>query len=99
MKIFFKGGEGIINPVDMEESPIKEGDILSFDYGDYESYMGEPYPEHRKSIPIYEVRLDRSTGLLFGSGLYSDLYLHDFRFKYCKCLTHPQQGKEENRRL
>lgn len=56
IKIYFKGDSGITEPVDINGELIVEGSILTTDYGDYESYMHRPIPEHHKTEPFYLVK-------------------------------------------
>ena len=44
MKMYFRGGKGVENPVDIEGNVISEGTVLTTDYGDYETYMQKPCP-------------------------------------------------------
>jgi len=95
MKMYFKGDSGIKNPVDINGNEIKEGDILTTDYGDYESYMHKPIAEHRKHEPFYLVKKNERGGFFAESikpcgGIFRNddhFFLHDFRFKYCKVVV------------
>ena len=93
VKMYFKGDSGIKNPKDIDGKSISVGDILTRDYGDYESIglqVGENYPTE----PFYIVKMNDKGGY-FAESIEpctatiseSYYYLHDFRFKFCKCLT------------
>jgi hypothetical protein len=94
VKMYFKGDSGIKEPVDMDGNSIKEGDILTRDYGDNEKYgiaVGDNYP----TDPFYKVQINSRGGFFAESietvdisGLDPDrrFFLHDFRFKYCKII-------------
>lgn len=95
IKMYFKGDSGIKNPVDIDGDEINEGDKLTTDYGDYETYMGFPIAEHRKNEPFYLVKkndkggfyaesIEPCKGILAGIGKDNYFFLHDFRFKHCK---------------
>lgn len=100
IKIYFKGGDNIKNPVDVDGKEIKVGSILTsdshgdaFDKGFYERFYptwSKEYIQERINRPLYEVKIN-DKGCLYGEGLDivnkhtgSRMYLHDFRFKYTK---------------
>lgn len=91
VKMYFKGDSGIKEPVDMDGLTIKEGDLLTTDYGDYEKYNIE-IQSHYPSNPFYVVKINGKGGYFaesikpYETFLGDDKYffLHDFRFKYCK---------------
>ena len=80
IEIFFEGCSGITRPVDINATPISEGDYLSWDYGDRDSRV-----EDWMLKPIFVVTRHKSGGL-FGKGIDENLYLHDFRFKHTQKL-------------
>lgn len=99
MKMYFKGGEGIKNPIDINGVEIKEGSILTTDNFDgvlddrfykthYPSWTKEDIDKHWHK-PTYKVKWNED-GFFYGEGLKEldkhqlRLYLHDFRFKYTK---------------
>ncbi len=98
IKMYFKGGQGISNPVDVNKGIIKEGDVLTNDSFEpnriefYNRYFPEwslkEIDEHCNK-PLYLVKWNPK-GFFYGEGLEelgimkSKLYLHDFRFKYTK---------------
>lgn len=93
IKIYFKGDSGIKQPVDMQGNSIKEGDLLTRDYGDYPKYdikVGENY--HCEAF--YKVKINEKGGFFAesikpcGGILGEDKYyfLHDFRFKHCRII-------------
>lgn len=93
MKVFFKGTSGIEKPVDINGVEIKAGDLLTWDFGDYESYMHKPIEEKRKHDPFFLVEQHSSGKGLFAESIFpcmgyydKKFYLHDFRFKYCKVI-------------
>lgn len=93
LKVYFKGDSGIKEPVDMEGKPIKEGDLLTTDYGDYPKYNIE-VKEHYSTTPFYIVKINEKGGYYaesikpYENFLGEDKYffLHDFRFKYTKLI-------------
>lgn len=94
VKMYFKGGKGILNPIDMDGKPIKEGSILTKDYGDYER-IGLTVKTSYATDPFYLVKWNdkgffyAESFSFFESAIFgqSRFYLHDFRFKFCKCLN------------
>lgn len=94
-KMYFKGGAGITNPVDVNGDEIKVGDILTHDWfdGDYIEFFNKYYPkmstddiEKRVLEPSVVVKFN-ADGYFFGEGFQEGamkLYMHDFRFKYTK---------------
>jgi hypothetical protein len=75
----------------MDGLTIKEGDLLTKDYGDYEKYNIER-PSYYPITPFYVVKINEKGGYFaesikpYETFLGEDKYffLHDFRFKYCK---------------
>lgn len=96
MKMYFKGGEGITNPVDVEGNEIVEGDILTHPWfeDDYVQFFNKHLNE--TDLEVIEARVHAPSviviknsygGFFFGDSLDGDsLYMHDFRFKYTKKL-------------
>ena len=80
-KMYFRGCKGLTDLTDMDGQPIVEGDILSFDWADFDQY-----PDDKKDKPVYRVERHPSGGLC-GRGIYTKLYLHDFRFNKTRRLT------------
>jgi len=90
MKMYFKGTSGIENPTDFNGKVIKEGDILTGDWFDNSDHSWMKKTEQEMQIrfhqPTYKVKSIPGKGL-YADGIDRDLYLHDFRFKYCKILN------------
>lgn len=72
-------------PVDMHGNLIKAGDKLSWDFGDpyYQRTGVEPWMRE----PVFVVKQHESGTGFFAVGISKDLFLHDFRFKYCERIT------------
>lgn len=95
VKMYFKGGKGILKPIDFNGNEIKEGDVLtndSFDDFFNDDFYTVHYPnwtkkdiEDRKNRPFYTVHYNEK-GFFFGIGIEQEFYLHDFRFKYTKII-------------
>lgn len=100
VKVYFKGGKGIKNPVDCNGNPIIEGDILTHcwfdtDLENLEKLHKELFKEYSKeefekaiNEPSVKVKWNPK-GFYFGEGIKelsfgSRMYMHDFRFKYSK---------------
>jgi len=93
MKMYFKGGKGIKNPVDFNGLEIKVDDILTSDCFDpffSEEFYKKNYPswtkediENRKNRATYRVKWNEK-GFFYAEGINQELYLHDFRFEYTK---------------
>lgn len=103
MKMYFKGGKGILNPVDFDGKEIKKGDILTNDFF-YDDFDDEYYKnlyswskeevEKHKHKPFFKVKWSEK-GFFYAESIEpctatiseSYYYLHDFRFKYCKIIN------------
>lgn len=91
--MYFKGDSGIKEPVDMDGKLIKEGDILTRDYGDNAKYDIKTQ-DHYPTEAFYIVKINTKGGYFAesikpcGGILGEDKYyfLYDFRFKHCKIL-------------
>lgn len=81
VKVYFRGGEGLKNPIDANGNVIKVGDKLSWDFHD-DFYQKSGVKDWMRTTR-YVVEL-KSNGTLFGRGIDADTYLHDFQFKYCE---------------
>jgi len=87
IKMYFKGDSGIKEPVDMDGNTIKEGDILSRDYGDNEKH-GIVTGGNYSTDPFYLVKINKNGGFFAESIEPVDpafdmdryFFLHDFRF-------------------
>lgn len=99
VKMYFRGGQGILNPVDVDGNEIKEGDILTHCYfrDDYPSFFTKHYPKLSKE-EIHKISHEPSVvvkwsnkGFLYGEGIDKPLYMHDFEFKHTKKINPPQQ--------
>jgi hypothetical protein len=94
VKMYFKGGSGIKDPVDFNGESIKEGDILSPDSFDTpDSFYSTHYPswtkediEAYKHKAVYVVKYNKEKEFYFAEGISQQLYLHDFRFKFTKII-------------
>jgi len=92
IKVYLEGGAGIKNPVDLNGNIISEGDILTWDYGDYET-IGLKVRKEWLTEPFYKVKVHDSgifyaesiepVGSVAIDGDKRYYYLHDFRFKFC----------------
>lgn len=94
MKMYFKGGKGIENPIDSNGTKIKEGDTLTYTWFDREdpikhvrdNFINRKHQTDKQILeyinkPTFIVKRNEQ-GFLFGDGLEDKgLYLHDFRFK------------------
>jgi hypothetical protein len=91
IEIHLGGCKGIQDPKDMHGSTINVGDNLSWDYGcDY--YQSDPdriKPWMKEAIFI--VKEHESGKGLCATGINKDLYLHDFRFKFCEIVELKQE--------
>lgn len=100
MAMYFKGGSGIKNPVDVDGKPIKEGDILTHCYfqDDYPAFFTKHYPNWDND-KIKEVTMKPSVivkwnpdGFFYGEGFEEigifggKAYMHDFEFKHTKII-------------
>ena len=92
-EMYFRGGEGIINPVDCEGTEIAEGDILTHSWfeGDYVEFFKTHLNisnvdeiEQRVHQPSVFVKYNEKEKFYYGEGISKKLYMHDFRFKYAK---------------
>ena len=82
MKIYMNGTSGIKDPVDFDGNKIKAGDELTYDYLD--PFFGDRDMSNYAGVATYKVKHHESGGGLYAVGINKKLYLHDFRFKYCK---------------
>lgn len=87
MKAHFMGCSGIENPVDANGKEIKAGDKLTWDFHD--DYYKETRIEDWMKKPIFLVEQHKSGNGLCATGIEKELYLHDFRFKYCEVISNP----------
>jgi hypothetical protein len=100
VKVFFRGCSGVVDPVDCDGRPIKEGDTLTHTWFDEhgEEWCKEYNISPEKQMePTYIVKKHESGEGLFGEGIEekrlsefsppSRMYLHDFRFKETKNLS------------
>lgn len=92
--MYFKGDSGIKEPVDMDGKIIKEGDLLTRDYGDNEKYKIKTQ-DHYPTEAFYLVKINANGGYFAESikpyevflGDEKYFFLHDFRFKHCKIIN------------
>ncbi len=84
MKIYLGGTSEIKAPVDFDGKEIVEGDILTFDYLD--PFFEKDDMSGYIIKPVYKVMMHKSGKGLCAVGINNRLYLHDFRFKYCRKL-------------
>ena len=80
--VYFRSGKGIEDPVDATGRVIKVGDKLTWDFHD--PYYQETGVDDWMKEPIYVVKEHENGYCLCGIGIEKELYLHDFRFKYCE---------------
>ena len=85
-KVYLNGCAGIDPLVDMNGEPISIGDQLSWDYGD--PYYQKKGVDDWMLGPIFNVVEHKSGRGLCAKGINKDLYLHDFRFEFCKVNPH-----------
>lgn len=91
MKMYFKGGEGIEKPTDINGIEIKDGSVLTFDWFDCET----PIEDMRRKFthmkdwtdkqisdrihePTFNVRKNKK-GILFGEGIEEPEHKHNGR--------------------
>lgn len=84
VKAYFRGGKGIENPVDFHGTEIQVGDKLSWDFHD--DYYEKNGVEDWMKKDIFIVQKNEEKGFFFATGIYKELYLHDFRFKHCEII-------------
>lgn len=95
--MYFKGGSGITNPVDVNGVEIKKGDILTHSWfeGDHTKFFREHYPNMTKEEievevmkPSVIVKFNEENKYFYAESINPDkyLYTHDFMFKYCKVI-------------
>jgi hypothetical protein len=95
MKMYFKGGSGIEEPVDFNGERIKEGDILTHSWfeGDYLAFFkkhlntteeDDDKVEKRVHEPSVVVKFNKEKGFYYGQGIDKYSYMHDFMFKFTK---------------
>jgi len=82
--MYLRGTSGIKNPVDFDGNEINVGDELTFDYLDpfFEKDEMSGYIDK----PMYKVKMHASGDGMFADGINQKLYLHDFRFEFCKII-------------
>jgi len=81
VKAYIRGGQWIKNPVDALGNEIKAGDTLTWDFHD--NFKPDEVKEWMRR-KIFIVQEHSSGKGLCAKGIDKDLYLHDFRFKYCE---------------
>jgi len=84
MKIYLGGCSGIDKPVDANGKEITEGCNLTWDFHD--EYHQEKGVDDWMKKPIFVVKKHLSGKGLCAVGIDKNLYLHDFRFKYCEVI-------------
>jgi len=84
VKMYLNGTSGIVKPCDFDGNEIKVGDILTYDY--LSPYFDDQDTTHYINKPVYIVQEHKSGKGLCAVGISQKLYLHDFRFKYCKII-------------
>ena len=85
MKMYFNGTSGIKKPVDFDGNEIGVGDTLTFDYLT-ENVTPEKTARY-KDKEVFVVKEHHSGKGLFAEGIKLNLYLHDFRFKFCRIIS------------
>lgn len=83
--MYLGGGAGIIKPTDANGVEIKVGDKLTCDFHD--DYYKECEVEDWMREAVFIVEDHPSGKCLCGRGIHKELYLHDFRFKYCEIVN------------
>lgn len=81
MKVHLKGCSGIQAPADRHGVPITVGDRLSWDFGD--APPGTKVEDWMKEA-VFVVEEHPSGRGLCAVGIKAQLYLHDFRFRFCE---------------
>lgn len=95
--MYFKGGKGILNPVDVNGNSIKEGDILTHCYfePDFPAFFKTHYPkwteediEKVSNKPSVMVKWNKK-GFFYAESIDPEryTYMHDFRFKFTKIVN------------
>lgn len=85
ISVYLGGGKGIKEPTDVNGKVVKAGDKLTWDFHD--GFYKEDDIEDWMLKPIFIVEEHPSAGCLCGRGIHKELYLHDFRFKFCEVVT------------
>ena len=80
---YLGGSSGIETPLDFIGNEIKVGDNLSWDMHDKFTTENGGIKDWMNK-PIFNVKKMESG--FFAEGINEDLYLHDFRFKYCEIM-------------
>lgn len=81
-KMYFAGCSGIAAPVDAHNNLIKVGDKLSWNF--HEDYYKPEDVDDWMRKAIFIVEEHPSGDGLCAKGIHKELYLHDFKFKYCE---------------
>lgn len=82
--MYLGGGKGIEKPLDANGNEIKVGDKLTWDFHD--DYYKEAGVKDWMKKPIFVVEEHPTGTCLCGRGIEKELYLHDYRFKYCEII-------------
>tara|TARA_R110000822_G_scaffold25937_16_gene78509 strand:+ start:2344 stop:2868 length:525 start_codon:yes stop_codon:yes gene_type:complete len=96
-EMYLFGGKGITNPVDVFGNPIHEGDILTHswfedDYVKFYNVQFDIWDSDKIEASVHEatyvVQYNVEKEYYYATGIKKELYMHDFRFEYCKNLTY-----------
>lgn len=84
MKMYFGGTYGIKKPLDFDGNEINVGDELTFDYLD--PFFEKDDMSRHINKATYKVKMHENGKGMFAEGINQKLYLHDFRFEYCRII-------------